>query len=328
MIRAEHLTKRYGSKTAIQDVNFEVHPGEILGFLGPNGAGKTTTMRILSGFFPATEGKAVVAGFNVFENPLEVKRRVGYLPENPPLYPEMTVDSYLRFVATIKGVSQAHLDSCLRTAKERCGLASEGNRLIKHLSKGYKQRVGLAQALIHEPEVLILDEPTIGLDPRQIVEVRELIKSLAGNHTVILSSHILPEVSMTCDRVIIINHGRIVAIDTPSNLTSQLGGNQRIELEIVGSADSLPTLLSEIPQVRNVSLGQPQEKHHPVLVEVDGTQDVRHLIARKVIESGLDLCRLSAQSVTLEEIFVELTTEEETVAQSETEETVKEEEGV
>ncbi len=328
MIRAEHLTKRYGSKTAIQDVSFEVQPGEILGFLGPNAAGKTTTMRILSGFFPATEGRAVVAGFDVFENPLEVKRRVGYLPENPPLYPEMTVDSYLRFVATIKGVGQAHLGSCLKTAKQRCGLASEGNHLIKHLSKGYKQRVGVAQALIHEPEVLILDEPTIGLDPRQIVEVRELIKSLAGNHTVILSSHILPEVSMTCDRVIILNNGRIVAIDTPSNLTSQLGGGQRIELEIVGSAESLPTLLSEIPQVRNVSLGQPQERYHPVLVEADGTQDVRHLIARKVIESGLDLCRLSAQSMTLEEIFVELTTEEETVAQTATEETVNEEEGV
>ena len=328
MIRAEQLTKRYGPTTAIQDVSFEVQPGEILGFLGPNGAGKTTTMRILSGFFPATEGRAVVAGFDVFENPLEVKRRVGYLPENPPLYPEMTVDSYLRFVATIKGVGSAHMDSCLRTAKDRCGLAGEGNRLIKHLSKGYKQRVGVAQALIHEPEVLILDEPTIGLDPKQIVEVRELIKGLAGNHTVILSSHILPEVSMTCDRVIIINNGRIVAIDTPSNLTSQLGGSQRIELEIVGSAESLPTLLSEIPQVRNVSLGQPQERHHPVLVEADGTQDVRHLIARKVIESGLDLCRLSAQSMTLEEIFVELTTEEETVGQTATEETVNEEEGV
>ncbi len=328
MIRAEHLTKRYGSKTAIQDVSFEVQPGEILGFLGPNAAGKTTTMRILSGFFPATEGRAVVAGFDVFENPLEVKRRVGYLPENPPLYPEMTVDSYLGFVATIKGVGQAHLGSCLKTAKQRCGLASEGNHLIKHLSKGYKQRVGVAQALIHEPEVLILDEPTIGLDPRQIVEVRELIKSLAGNHTVILSSHILPEVSMTCDRVIIINNGRIVAIDTPSNLTSQLGGGQRIELEIVGSAESLPTLLSEIPEVRNVSLGQPQERHHPVVVEADGTQDVRHLIATKVIASGLDLCRLSAQSMTLEEIFVELTTEEETVAQTAMEETVKEEEGI
>ena len=328
MIRAEQLTKRYGSKTAIQDVNFEVQSGEILGFLGPNGAGKTTTMRILSGFFPATEGRAVVAGFDVFENPLEVKRRVGYLPENPPLYPEMTVDSYLRFVATIKWVGQGHLNSCLKTVKERCGLAGEGNRLIKHLSKGYKQRVGLAQALIHEPEVLILDEPTIGLDPKQIVEVRELIKGLAGNHTVILSSHILPEVSMTCDRVIIINNGQIVAIDTPSNLTSQLGGSQRIDLEIVGNTESLPTLLSEIPQVRKVSLSQPQERHHPVLVEVDGTQDVRHLIARKVIESGLDLCRLNAQSITLEEIFVELTTEEEPVAETVTEETVNEEEGV
>ena len=324
MIRTEDLSKRYGSKTAIQNVSFEVHAGEILGFLGPNGAGKTTTMRILSGFFPATEGKAVVAGFDVFKNPLEVKRRVGYLPENPPLYPEMTVDSYLAFVATIKGVGRHYLSSSLKTAKERCGLVSEGNKLIKHLSKGYKQRVGLAQALIHEPEVLILDEPTIGLDPRQIMEVRGLIKGLAGNHTVILSTHILPEVSMTCDRVIIINNGRIVAMDTPSNLISQMGGGQRIELEVLGSAESLPSLLSEISQVRDVSLGQPQEDHYPVLIEVDGTEDVRHLIARKVIESGLDLCCLSAQSMTLEEIFVELTTEEDVVV----EDSVIEEEAV
>ena len=315
MIRAENISKRYGSKTAIQDVSFEVLPGEILGFLGPNGAGKTTTMRILSGFFPATEGRAVVAGFDVFKNPLEVKSRVGYLPENPPLYPEMTVDSYLRFVATIKGVENSYLSSCLETAKERCGLISEGNRLIKHLSKGYKQRVGLAQALIHEPEVLILDEPTIGLDPRQIMEVRELIKGLAGNHTVILSTHILPEVSMTCDRVIIINNGQIVASDTPSNLISQMGSGQRIELEILGSTESLPSLFSEIPQVRDVSLGQPQGNYYPVLIEADGTQDVRHLIARKVIESGLDLCRLSAQTMTLEEIFVELTTEEKVIVE-------------
>lgn len=323
MIRTENLSKRYGSKTAIQDVSFEVHPGEILGFLGPNGAGKTTTMRILSGFFPATEGRAIVAGFDVFENPLEVKSRVGYLPENPPLYPEMTVDSYLAFVATIKGVDRPYLSSCLETAKESCGLVSEGNRLIKHLSKGYKQRVGLAQALIHEPEVLILDEPTIGLDPRQIMEVRDLIKGLAGNHTVILSTHILPEVSMTCDRVIIINNGRIVASDTPSNLISQMGSGQRIELEVLGSAESLPSLLSEISQVRDVSLGQPQGDHCPVLIEADGTQDVRHLIARKVIEAGLDLCRLSAQAMTLEEIFVELTTEEEVVVEeSAIEETV------
>ncbi|MDA2930569.1 ABC transporter ATP-binding protein [Acidobacteria bacterium AH-259-O06] len=312
MIQAEHLTKRYGFTTAIQDVSFEVRKGEILGFLGPNGAGKTTTMRILAGFFPATEGRAIVAGFDVFEKPLEVKKRVGYMPEHPPLYEEMSVDAYLRFVATIKGVDRDKIDSRLGDVKARCGLAEEGSRLIKHLSKGYKQRVGLAQALIHEPEVLILDEPTIGLDPKQIIEVRELIRGLAGDHTVILSTHILPEVSMTCERVIIINNGKIVVMDTPENLTSQLSGGERIELDIVGPVENLPALLREIPQVKNVSLGEPQNARQPVLVETEGSADVRHLIARKVIESGLDLYRLSTQTMTLEEIFVKLTTEEET----------------
>jgi len=197
MIQVESLTKRYGFRTAVQDVTFEVQRGEILGFLGPNGAGKTTTMRILSGYLPADEGRAVVAGFDVFEQPLEAKRRIGYLPEQPPLYTEMTVDGFLDFVARIKGVAPADRSERLQYVKDRCGLNDIGSRLVKHLSKGYRQRVGLAQALIHDPDVLILDEPTIGLDPKQIIEVRELIKSLGGDHTIILSTHILPEVSMT-----------------------------------------------------------------------------------------------------------------------------------
>ena len=320
MIEAENLTKQYGSYTAIDDVSFQVHKGEILGLLGPNGAGKTTTMRILSGFFPATEGKAVVAGFDVFEQPLEVKRRVGYLPENPPLYGEMTVDTYLRFVATIKGVARSQLESRLGRARERCGLEEEGGRLIKHLSKGYRQRVGLAQALIHEPEILILDEPTIGLDPRQIIQVRELIKNLAGDHTVILSTHILPEVSMTCERVIIINHGKIVAVDSPRNLTAHLGGGQRIQLEVAGRAEELPALLETIPQVKSVSVETLEGDHHSVFVETHGSEDIRHVLARKVLDSGLELFQLNAQSMTLEEVFVELTTEDEEVEEVEEEE--------
>jgi len=250
MIQVEHLTKCYGSLTAIEDVSFRVEAGEILGFLGPNGAGKTTTMRILAGFFPATEGRAEVAGYDVLTQPLEAKSRVGYLPENPPLYTEMSVDSYLRFVARIKGVRGTEIKRRINYVKERCGLVEEGERLIKHLSKGYRQRVGLAQALVHNPDVLILDEPTIGLDPKQIIEVRELIKGLGGDHTVILSTHILPEVSMTCERVIIINNGKIVAVDSPSNLTRQLSGGQRIDLEVSGPMDRLPQVLNRMPIVR------------------------------------------------------------------------------
>lgn len=310
MIQATQLTKRYGSTTAIKGVSFEVNRGEILGFLGPNGAGKTTTMRILSGFFAATEGKATIAGFDVFEDPLEVKKRVGYLPENPPLYGEMKVDAYLRFVATIKGVEGSSLDSQLSNSKERCGLMEVGHRLIKQLSKGYRQRVGLAQAIIHDPEVLILDEPTIGLDPKQIIEVRELIKSLGGDHTVILSTHILSEVSMTCERVIIIDKGEIVAMDTPENLTRQAAGEQHLELEIVGPVENLTSLLREIPSVKNVITNPPEDEYQRVFVEVEKGEEVRHLVARKVVEAGFELYGLNAQSMTLEEVFVNLTADE------------------
>lgn len=320
MIQATQLTKRYGSTTAIQEVSFEVKKGEILGFLGPNGAGKTTTMRILSGFFTATEGKATIAGFDVFEDPLEVKKRVGYLPENPPLYGEMKVDAYLRFVATIKGVEGSSLDFRVANSKERCSLTEVGDRLIKQLSKGYRQRVGLAQAIIHDPEVLILDEPTIGLDPKQIIEVRELIKSLGGDHTVILSTHILSEVSMTCERVIIIDKGEIVAMDTPENLTRQAAGEQRLELEVVGPVENLTSLLREIPQVKKVITNPPEDECQRVFVEVEKGEEVRHLVARKVVDAGFDLYGLSAQSMTLEEVFVNLTTDDkEDVGEEDTE---------
>jgi ABC-2 type transport system ATP-binding protein len=310
VIQVEDLTKRYGKHTAIEGVSFEVAQGEILGFLGPNGAGKTTTMRVLAGFFPASEGKARVAGYDVFEEPLEVKRRVGYLPENPPLYTEMTVDSYLSFVARIKGVPTSDLEERLEYSKERCGLTAQGARLIKHLSKGYRQRVGLAQALIHNPEVLILDEPTIGLDPNQISEVRELIKSLGGDHTVILSTHILPEVSMTCGRVVIINEGQIAAVDTPENLTRQLSGGQRIELEVAGRADQLSALLGQVSGVE--SIGDPEEVDGRIRMWVESETgiEIRHLVSRALVGAGFELYQIRAEGRTLEEVFKELTTKE------------------
>jgi len=220
MIEVEGLTKRYGDFTAIEDITFRVEKGEIVAFLGPNGAGKTTTMRVLTGYLPATDGKVAVGGFEVFEKPMEVKKRIGYLPEHPPVYNDMSVTEYLKFVAKIKGVPRKERKAAMERVIQKCSLSDVSDRIIGKLSKGYKQRVGLAQAMIHDPEVLILDEPTIGLDPKQIIEIRELIKSLSGDHTIILSTHILQEVTMICQRVLIISQGRIVADDTLENLTA------------------------------------------------------------------------------------------------------------
>ena len=221
MIKVEGLTKRYGDVTAVEDISFQVKKGEIVGFLGPNGAGKTTTMRIITGFLPSTDGTVTVSGFDIFEQPMEVKRRIGYLPEHPPVYGDMTVEGYLKFVAKIRGVPRSGREEAMDRVISHCGLKAACNTIIGKLSKGYKQRVGLAQAMIHDPEVLILDEPTIGLDPKQIIEIRELIKSLAGEQTIILSTHILPEVTMICQRCLIIDRGRIVADDSMENLTAQ-----------------------------------------------------------------------------------------------------------
>ncbi len=309
MIQVENLTKFYGSHRAIDGVSFQVEKGEILGFLGPNGAGKTTTMRILSGFFPATEGTASVAGFNIAEEPIEAKRRVGYLPENPPLYTEMSVSSYLKFAARIKGTDSSSIGKRLDYVTERCGLSEVRERLIKHLSKGFRQRVGLAQALIHDPEVLILDEPTIGLDPKQIIEVRELIKSLGGDHTVILSTHILPEASMTCERVVIINRGRIAAIDTPENLTYQLKGGDRIEVEVSGPVETFNDLLGNVPGIQRITLEKSTENRSKFSIESKG-EEIRHLVARKLVENGFNLYQIRSESMTLEEVFLTLTTEE------------------
>ena len=313
MIEVQDLTNDFGSVRAIDNVSFRVERGEILGFLGPNGAGKTTAMRIISGFFPATSGSARVAGFDVFQQPLKVKRRIGYLPENPPLYPEMTAEAYLRFVARIKGVRGKDIASRIEYVVDRCALADVRKRLIKHLSKGFRQRVGLAQALVHDPEVLILDEPTVGLDPKQIIEVRELIKSLGGDHTVILSTHILPEVSVTCERVVIINNGSIVAIDTPQNLTSQLSGGDRIEVEVSGGpAITLPGVLAQLEGVTNVTLAEPHLGHDRIWVESEADYEIRPQVVRALIEQGFDVYQIKSRGMSLEEIFLKLTTDEET----------------
>ena len=314
MIEVDHLTKRYGSVKAIENITFQVEKGEILGFLGPNGAGKTTTMRILTCFLPATEGTARVAGFDVFDSPMEVKRCIGYLPENPPVYNELTVNNYLDFVARIKGVDTKDRKKRIEEVKNRVSIKEYSNTLIKNLSKGYKQRVGLAQALIHDPQILILDEPTVGLDPNQIIEVRQLIKSLSGNHTIILSTHILPEVSMTCQRVVIISKGKIAAVDTPENLTRQLQGAERVYLEVKGPESMVKDRIKEIEGVLRVDSNKiAGDEAFSFSVETELKKDIRSRIAKKVVENGYDLLELRTLSMSLEEVFLQLTTKEEEV---------------
>lgn len=311
MITVENLTKRYATKTAIDGMSFQVEKGEILGFLGPNGAGKTTTMRVITGFIPATGGTVRVDGFDVFDKPLEVRRRIGYLPENPPLYMEMNVAAYLRFVAKIKGVAKEKLDSEVGRVMERVNITDVKERIIAKLSKGYKQRVGLAQALLNDPPVLILDEPTIGLDPKQIHEVRELIKDLAGNHTVVLSTHILPEVEQTCHRVIIINKGKIVAVDTPQNLRFQLQGSAPVSVEVRGPVSEIMSKLNAVPGVLKVRKVADSDGRHRFQVEAEPQKDIRSDLARMVVQNGWDLYELQSATMSLEDIFLELTTAEE-----------------
>ena len=310
MIEVQHLTKRYGRLTAVEDVTFRVEPGEILGFLGPNGAGKTTTMRILTGYLPATEGKAIVAGFDVFDQPIEAKRRTGYLPETPPLYPDMKVAEYLGFVAKVKGVPSAERRERIRAVMERTRIADVAGRLCSQLSKGYRQRVGLAQALIHNPDVLILDEPTAGLDPKQIIETRELIKELKGDHTIILSTHILPEVSQTCQRVVIINKGRVVAVDTPDNLTARLRGSETMYLQVDAAGADAGVTLGRVAGVTRVAESDRRDGVVGYEVETERGYDVRRDLARAVVSSGWGLLELRPMRMSLEEIFLSLTTEE------------------
>ena len=311
MIEVQNLTKSFGDKTAVDHISFSVNKGEILGFLGPNGAGKTTTMRVLTGYLPATTGTAKIAGFDVFDDSMEVRRRIGYLPENPPLYFDMTVSAYLDFVARIKNVPAEKRAGRVNAALEMAKITDKRNELIKRLSRGYKQRVGLAQAIVHDPDVIILDEPTVGLDPKQIIEVRNLIKGLAGSHTIILSTHILPEVSMTCDRVVIINRGKIVAVDTPENLTLQLKGGERIRVEVQAPEKPLRDTLAQISGVRKVEISALGSAGRLVAtVEANQGQDLRSQIAAKVVGQGWPLYELRGMNLSLEEIFLQLTTED------------------
>ena len=310
MVEVQHVTKRYGSLTAVDDISFRVERGEILGFLGPNGAGKTTTMRILTGYLSATEGQARVAGFDLFEQPVEAKRRTGYLPETPPLYPEMTIAEYLWFVARINGVPTNDRQTQVGSAMERTSIADVANRYCGTLSKGYRQRVGLAQAILHNPDVLILDEPTAGLDPRQIIETRQLIAELAGDHTIILSTHILPEVSQTCQRVVIINRGRVVAVDTPGNLTARLQGSETLYLQVdTQGADPIPAL-EGVAGVLGVALADQRDGVAGYRVESGSGDDVRRELARTIITNGWGLLELRPQQMSLEDIFLQLTTED------------------
>ncbi|MBK4732507.1 ABC transporter ATP-binding protein [Oxynema sp. CENA135] len=324
MIEVEQLSKIYGSTKAIEDLSFQVEPGEILGFLGPNGAGKTTTMRILAGYLPATKGTAKIAGYEVHENSMAVRQRIGYLPESPPLYLDMTVEGFLHFVARIKQVAGGDRRDRVNTAIARCNLEEKRNIAIGKLSKGFRQRVGIAQAIVHDPPVIILDEPTVGLDPRQIIEVRNLIKSLAGEHTIILSTHILPEVSMTCSRVAIINRGKMVATGGIEELMSQLTGGTSydLEVEIPPEKDwgNLFESLQNLPGVSEIQALDPQggEPHQPLRVIAESGEEPGPDVVGVLYAAGCRLHEMRRHRASLEEVFLQLTTEEDrTVAASE-----------
>ena len=312
MINVKELTKRYARTTAVDHISFEVAKGQIVGFLGPNGAGKTTTMRMLTCFLPPSAGTATVAGFDVLEQPLEVKKRIGYLPETPPLYPEMDATEYLKFVGKLKGLSGTELDKRVDYACERCAITDVRHKLLGKLSKGYRQRVGLAQAIIHNPDVLILDEPTAGLDPKQINETRDLIKSLAGSHTIILSTHILPEVEQTCEQVIIINKGKVVATDSVRNLQARARGAESVVVEVAARNATLdpPVVQEKLQRVAGVSrVVCKQQVDSRAVFEVESGKGklVRGDLARAVVESGWDLNELRPAAMSLEEIFLQLT---------------------
>ena len=306
MIQVEHLTKRYGPKTAIDDVTFSVEKGEVLAFLGPNGAGKTTTMRILAGSLPATSGTARVAGYDCFDQPMEVKRVIGYVPEIPPLYTEMTVTEYLTFASRIKGIPVSQIANAIDQVMQRLGLGEVRGRLIANLSRGFKQRVGLAQALVHNPPVLILDEPTAGLDPKQIIEIRELIRELAGSHTIILSTHILPEATAVARRVVIIHEGRIVAQDSQERLSARLRRSEKVSLMLKAAPPEARDQLMMLPGVLSVQ----QDDANTFLVEAELGRDLRDDLARFVVAHQWGLLELKLVTITLEDVFLRLTQEE------------------
>lgn len=309
MIDVKHLTKRYVNVAAVDDISFNVEEGEIVGLLGPNGAGKTTTMRILTCFMPATQGVATVAGFDVFNDSINVRQQIGYLPENVPLYPDMRAYEYLMFRAKLKNIPRKErrrrIDLCL----EMCGISDVQNQIIGTLSKGYRQRVGLADTLIHNPKILILDEPTIGLDPNQIRQIRQVIKDLGEKHTILLSTHILPEVEMICGRVIIINKGKIVAMDTPENLMKQLKSSASVFLEIRGDGEKIKDNISKINGIRSV-VWKKKEDANEFIVEASEGKDLREDIFRCIVKNNYILREMKRQTITLEEIFHQITTKE------------------
>lgn len=312
MIKVEGVSKRYARFTAVDNVSFEVAKGQIVGFLGPNGAGKTTTMRILTCFQPPSEGKASVAGFDVIDQPMEVKRRIGYLPETPPLYPDMEVGEYLDFAGKLKGLRGNDLAKRIAEVSEKTNVADVKSKLIAKLSKGYKQRVGLAQALLHNPDVLILDEPTSGLDPKQILETRQLIRGLAGDHTIILSTHILPEVEQTCERVVIISKGKLVATDTVDNLTNRMRGSENVSVEVEAREGTLDVkaVQQRLEQVAGVSkVILRDDKNNRASFEVESLQgrSIRADLAKSIVEGGFALTELKAAGMSLEDVFLQLT---------------------
>ncbi len=296
----------YGQNVAVKDVSFEVGKGEILGFLGPNGAGKTTMMRVITGFFPPTGGNVFVDGHSVVSEPLEVKKRIGYVPENPSMYKDMRVYDYLKFISAVKGVPKPDVKKSVEKTIETCSLGTYARRRIGELSKGYRQRLALAQALVNDPPVLILDEPTSGLDPKQIHEIRELIKSMGGEKTVVLSTHILPEVSMTCSKVVIINDGEIVAVDSTENIGQSLTKSLQIEMVVEGPTDKVVESLSKMEGIEKV-----KSTGITYIIDVEKDKELRALIARKIVESGYGLLEMKTRSMSLEDIFLRLVTEEE-----------------
>ena len=312
MIDAIDITKFYGDFPAVTGLSFSVEQGEILGFLGPNGAGKSTTMKILTGFIPPSSGTAKIAGYDIVEQSLQARKHIGYLPETVPLYEDMEVSDYLSFMGQIRGMTSSQIKNRIDEVIQLCRLEEYKNTIIGKLSKGYRQRVGISQAILHEPDVLVLDEPTIGIDPIQVVETRQLIKDLGEDHTLILSSHILPEVSMICDRVIIIHEGQIVAVDDPTNLGTNLAGVERVELEVKGpNREIIPALetISGIQLIERVPVtGGAYHRYH---ITVDMGKDLRHELATMIVNSGWELLKLQSLGMSLEEIFLRLTIEEE-----------------
>ena len=312
MIELKNVTKRFGSKTAVDSISFEVKKGEIIGFLGPNAAGKTTTMRMITGFFPPTQGEVTVAGIDMLKEPLKAKEKIGYMPENAPLYKEMDVRSYLKFIAEVKGVEKGKIEGKAEKAMKETGLTGVSGSIIAKLSKGYRQRVGLAQAILNDPEVLVLDEPTVGLDPKQIREIRELIKNMRGERTIILSTHILPEVAMTCDRVIVINHGKIVAQDEVKNLTDSSSKAVSIYLEVEAPVQKVITELKKIDGVDEVrSESSISEGVNGFTITTDGERDVRRDVVARIMKNDWGLLEFRRLQVSLEDVFLKLVTKEE-----------------